>query len=160
MSTYRELTAAVLRYAEAVARERAAAAAHAEADEVYRLATCDAIDLEASDREAHLKPPTATQNCMGFTSGPNHSAQIDPDASGHASAMAAITVEYARAEAMRTEVHSVLAGREMEAAEASLLEVVADLTPGDHPVKPAAPAEQPTRPAQSATADDTIGESA
>lgn len=157
MSTYRELTAAVLRYAEAVARERAAAAAHAEADEVYRLATCDAIDLEAADREAHLKPPTETQNCMGFTSGPNHSTQIDPDASGYASAMAAITVEYARAEAMRTEVHAVKAAREVEAAQANLLEVAANLTPGDLPVERTAPVEQPT---QSATADDTIGEAA
>jgi len=155
VSTYRELTAAVLRYAEAVARERAAAAAHAEADEVYRLATCDAIDLEASDREAHLKPPTATQNCMGFTSGPNHSTQIDPDASGRASAIGAITFEHARAEALRAEVRSVLAGREVEAAEASLLEVVANLIPGDLPVERTAPVKKPT---QSATADDTIGE--
>jgi hypothetical protein len=154
------LFAAVLRYAEAVANSRSASAAHAEADEVYRLANCDAIDLEASDREAHLKPPTETQNCMGFTSGPNHSTQIDPDASGHASAMAAITVEHARAEAMRTEVHAVKASREVEAAEASLLEVAANLTPGDPPVERTAPAKKPTQPTQPTTAADTVGETA
>ena len=152
-----DFLAAGRRYSEAVAKARAASDAHTDADEAARLANCDAIDLEAADREAHLKPPTETRNCMGFTSGPNHSTQIDPDASGHASAMAAITVEYARAEAMRTEVHAVKAAREVEAAQANLLEVAADLTPGDLPVERTIPDEQPT---QSATADDTIGEAA
>ncbi len=158
MSNYDELITAALRLAEAMATARAARAAFEEADAAARLANCDAIELEAANREAHLDAPTEPKTCMGFASGPDHSPPVDRDASGRASTMGAITSEHARAEAMRTEVHSVLAGREMEAAEASLLEVVADLTPGDHPVKPAAPAEQPTRPAQSATADDTIGE--
>ena len=92
---------------------------------------------------------------MGFASGPDHRPPVDPDASGRASAIGAITSEHARAEAMRTEVHSVLAGREVEAAEASLLEVVANLIPGDLPVERTAPVKKPT---QSATADDTIGE--
>ena len=160
MSNYDELITAALRLAEAMATARAAKAAFDAADAAARLANCDAIELEAANREAHLDAPKESRNCMGFASDPDHSTPINPDASGGASAMGAITFEYARAEAMRTEVHSVLAGRQVEAAEASLLEVVADLTPGDHPVKPAAPAEQPTWPAQSATADDTIGEAA
>ena len=91
---------------------------------------------------------------MGFASGPDHRPPINPDASGRASAIGAITFEHARAEAMRAEVRSVLAGREVEAAEASLLEIAASLIPGDLPVERTTPAEQPT---QSATADDTVG---
>ena len=63
----------------------------------------------------------------------------------------------AKAEALRTEVHSVLAAREVEEAEASLLEIAATLTPGDPPVERTLPAEQPT---QSATADGTVGKAA
>ena len=61
------------------------------------------------------------------------------------------------AEAMRAEVRSVLAGREVEAAEASLLEIAASLIPGDLPVERTTPAEQPTQPT---TADDTVGKAA
>ena len=157
MSTYDELIAAGLRLAEAMATARAAKAVFDAADAAARLANCDAIDLEAVDREANLDAPTEPKTCMGFASGPDHSPPVDRDASGRASTMGAITSEHARAEAMRTEVHSVLAGREVEAAEASLLEVVANLIPGDLPVERTAPVEQPT---QSATADDTIGEDA
>ena len=157
MSTYDELITAALRLAEAMATARAAKAVFDAADAAARLANCDAIDLEASDREANLDAPTEPKTCMGFASGPDHSPPVDRDASGRASTMGAITSEHARAEAMRTEVHSVLAGREVEAAEASLLEVVANLIPGDLPVERTAPVEQPT---QSATADDTIGEAA
>ena len=91
---------------------------------------------------------------MGFASGPDHSPPVDRDASGSASTMGAITSEHARAEAMRTEVHAVKAAREVEAAQANLLEVAANLTPGDLPVERTAPVKKPT---QSATADDTIG---
>ena len=157
MSTYDELITAALRLAEAMATARAAKAVFDAADAAARLANCDAIDLEASDREANLDAPTEPKTCMGFASGPDHRPPVDRDASGRASTMGAITSEHARAEAMRTEVHSVLAGREVEAAEASLLEVVANLIPGDLPVERTAPVEQPT---QSATADDTIGEAA
>jgi len=155
VSNYDELITAALRLAEAMATARAARAAFEEADAAARLANCDAIDLEAVDREANLDTPTEPRTCMGFASGPDHSPPVDRDASGCASAIGAITFEHARAEAMRTEVHSVLAGREMEAAEASLLEVVANLIPGDLPVERTAPVKKPT---QSATADDTIGE--
>ena len=155
MSNYDELITAALRLAEAMATAKAARAAFEEADAAARLANCDAIELEAANREAHLDAPTEPKTCMGFASGPDHSPPVDRDASGRASTMGAITSEHARAEAMRTEVHSVLAGREMEAAEASLLEVVANLIPGDLPVERTAPVKKPT---QSATADDTIGE--
>lgn len=155
MSTYDELIAAGLRLAEAMATARAAKAVFDAADAAARLANCDAIDLEAVDREANLDAPTEPKTCIGFASGPDHSPPVDRDASGRASTMGAITSEHARAEAMRTEVHSVLAGREVEAAEASLLEVVANLIPGDLPVERTAPVKKPT---QSATAADTIGE--
>jgi hypothetical protein len=155
VSNFDDLIAAGLRLAEAMEHARAAAAAFAEADAAARLANCDAIDLEAVDREANLDTPTEPRTCMGFASGPDHRPPVDPDASGRASAIGAITFEHARAEALRAEVRSVLAGREVEAAEASLLEVVANLIPGDLPVERTAPVKKPT---QSATADDTIGE--
>ena len=155
MSKYDKLIAASIRLAEALAAARAAASAFENADAAARLAHCDAIDLEAADREAHLDAPKEPRTCMGFASGPDHSPPIDPDASGRASAIGAITFEHARAEALRAEVNSVLAGREEKAAEANLLEVVANLIPGDLPVERTAPVKKPT---QSATADDTIGE--
>jgi hypothetical protein len=158
VSNFDDLIAAGLRLAEARAHARAASVAFDVADAAARLARCDAIDLEAVDREANLDAPTEPRTCMGFASGPDHSPPVDPDASGRASTMGAITSEHARAEALRAEVHSVLAGREVEAAEASLLEIAANLTSGDPPVERTAPAKQSTQSTQSATADDTIGE--
>ena len=157
MSDFDELIAAGLRLAEAMEHARAAAAAFAETDAAARLAHCDAIDLDAAHREASLDAPKESSNCMGFHSGPHHSPPIDPDASGRDTAMGELRSEHARAEAMRAEVRSVLAGREVEAAEASLLEIAAHLIPGDLPVERTAPVEQPT---QSATADDTVGKAA
>ena len=157
MSTYDELIAAGLRLAEAIATARAASTAFEEADAAARLARCDAIDLEAADREANLDAPTESRNCLGFHSGPNHSPPIDPDASGRASVVGAIRSEHTRAEALRAEVHSVLAGREVEAAEANLLEVAANLLSGDLPGERTAPVKKPIQPT---TADDTIGEAA
>ena len=157
MSTYDNLMAAGLRLAEAVVTARAASAAFEEADAAARLARCDAIDLEAADREANLDAPTESRNCMGFHSGLNDSTPIDPDASGRASAMGEIRSEHARAEALRAEVHSVLAAREVEAAEASLLEIAATLVPGDPLAGRTIPGEQPTQPA---TADVTVGKAA
>ena len=160
MSTYDELIAAGLRLAEAIATARAASTKFKEADAAARLAHCDAIDLDADDREANLDAPKESRNCMGFHSSPNHSPPIDPDASGRDTAMGEIRSEHARAEALRTEVHSVLAAREVEAAEASLLEIAATLAPGDPPVERTIPAEQPTQPTQPATADGTVGKAA
>ena len=138
--------AAGLRYSEAVANARAASAAHSEADEAARLANCDAIDLEAADREAHLNVPRDSGSCMGFTGGPNQSGPVDLDASGRASVKGNIAFEHARAEAMRTEVDAVKARREVEAAEVDLLAAAADLTPVDRPVEPVASATQPPQP--------------
>ena len=152
-----DLIATGLRLADAMANARVASAAFAAADAAARLANCDAIDLEAVDREAHLDAPTESRSCMGFHSGPNDSPPIDPDASGHASAMGAITYEHARAEALRAEVHSVLTAREVEAAEVSLLEIAANLTHGDPPGERTIPAEQST---QSAIAEDKVGKAA
>ena len=154
MSNFDDLIAAGLRLAESIGEARAASAAFADADAAARLANCDAIALEAADREAHLDAPTESRNCMGFHGGPNHSPPIDPDASGRASVMGAIAYEHARAEALRAEVHSVLAAREVEAAEASLLEIAASLTPGAPPVERTIPVGQPS---QSATADARSG---
>ena len=157
MSTYDELIAAGLRLAEAIATARAASTKFEEADAAARLAHCDAIDLDAAHREASLDAPKESSNCMGFHSGPNHSPPIDPDASERDTAMGDIRSDHAKAEALRTEVHSVLAAREVEEAEASLLEIAATLTPGDPPVERTTPAEQPTQPA---TADGTVGKAA
>ena len=149
-----EFAAAGLRYSEAVANARAASADHTEADEAARLANCDAIDLEAADREAHLNVPRDSGSCMGFTGGPEKSGPVDLDASGHASAKGNIAFEHARAEAMRTEVYAVKARHEAEAAEANLLAVAADLTPVDRP------ATQPAQLAPAAPVENGINEKA
>ncbi len=137
MNHNRKFVAAGIRYSEAVANARSAAAAHTEADEAARLASCDAIDLEAADREAHLNAPRDSGSCMGFTGSTNQSGPVDLDASGRASVKGNIAFEHARAEAMRTEVDAVKATREAEAAEVDLLAVAADLTLADRPVEPA-----------------------
>ena len=141
-----EFIAAGLRYSEAVANARVASAAHTEADEAARLANCDAIDLEAADREAHLNVPRDSGSCMGFTGGPNQSGPVDLDASGRASVKGNIAFEHARAEAMRTEVDAVKARREVEAAEVDLLAAAADLTSVDRPVELDASATQLPQP--------------
>ncbi len=141
-----DFLAAGRRYSEAVAKARAASDAHTDADEAARLANCDAIDLEAADREAHLNVPRDSGSCMGFTGGPNQSGPVDLDASGRASVKGNIAFEHARAEAMRTEVDAVKARREVEAAEVDLLAAAADLTSVDRPVELDASATQPPQP--------------
>lgn len=160
MNHNRKFVAAGIRYSEAVANARSAAAAHTEADEAARLASCDAIDLEAADREAHLNEPSDSGSCMGFTGGTNQSGPVDLDASGRASVKGNIAFEHARAEAMRTEVAAVKATREAEAAEVDLLAVAADLTPVDRPVEPARPAVQSAQPAPAPPVQNGINEEA
>ena len=155
-----DFLAAGRRYSGAVAKARAASDAHTDADEAARLANCDAIDLEAADREAHLNVPRDSGSCMGFTGGPNQSGPVDLDASGRASVKGNIAFEHARAEAMRTEVDAVKARREVEAAEVDLLAAAADLTSVDRPVEPVASATQPPQPVPALTVETEIDEEA
>ncbi len=160
MNLNSKFVAAGIRYSEAVANARSASAAHTESDEAARLASCDAIVLEAADREARLNAPGDSGSCMGFTGGPEKSGPVDLDASGHASVNGNIAFEHARAEAMRTEVAAVKATREVEAAEVDLLAVAADLTPVDRPVEPARPAVQSAQPAPAPPVENGINEKA